>query len=82
MDKKLSNCLIHVLKKYWNEGGYIIGRKSKYGWWPHFFHVADNGVVTEFIPLVPKPNDRKFPRVLFWGKVIISNEVMVKLKNG
>lgn len=37
----MSNCIIFALTKWFREGGYIIVRKSRYGWWPHMFWCAD-----------------------------------------
>lgn len=31
-----SNCLIFALKRWRSDGGYLIIRRSRYGWWPHF----------------------------------------------
>jgi hypothetical protein len=29
-------CLTYSLKQLWQHGGYLIIRKSRVGWWPHF----------------------------------------------
>jgi len=31
-----SNCLIFALRRFYAEGGYIIVRRSHFGWWWHF----------------------------------------------
>lgn len=33
---KKTNCIIFCFENYFKHGGYIIIRKSKYGWYPHF----------------------------------------------
>lgn len=33
---KLSNCLVFVLRRAWKRDGYILARRSRYTWVPHF----------------------------------------------
>jgi hypothetical protein len=63
-----SNCLIFALAHWWHDGGYLIVRRSWYGWWPHFLWSADLKVFEEFTPLRTKTY-RLCPPVLFKGYV-------------
>jgi len=62
------NCLTFALRKWRAEGGYIVIRKSRYGWWPHFLHMdAETRVLTHLVPV--KPERRWFPPLTFEGIV-------------
>lgn len=50
-----SNCLIFALKRFWRSGGYLIFRRSSYGWWPHVLWSRDLKAFEEFT------TDEKFP---------------------
>ena len=43
-----SNCLIFAVARYWRSGGYLIFRRSSYGWWPHVMWSADLREFEEF----------------------------------
>lgn len=68
----MSNCLIYALLKFLREGGRIIKRPSRYGWWPHFLHESKTGKVTHYSPKYPRP--RRFPPLLFRGRVVIGDD--------
>src|SRR5689334_22793296 len=34
----MTNCLFYVIRKVWKNGGFLITRKSNFGWWPHFIY--------------------------------------------
>jgi hypothetical protein len=68
----MSNCLLYALLTWYREGGYLVVRHSKYGWWPHFLHQHKGGVVTHYVPLCPRK--RIFPPPLFHGAVVIGDE--------
>lgn len=36
MSVRRSNCLIFAMGEWRRRGGYLIVRRSHYGWWPHF----------------------------------------------
>ena len=70
MTKKISNCLFFALEKWFKFGGYLIIRKSKFGFWLHFMWSKDlkDADVEHFVP-VKKP--LRFPlvqKILFVGK--------------
>jgi hypothetical protein len=65
-----SNCLIFALKHWWEKGGYLIIRKSHYGWWPHFLWSADLKTFEQFTPL-RKAQRHLFPPLIFVGYVEI-----------
>jgi hypothetical protein len=52
-----SNCLIFALMRLWQSGGYLILRRSSYGWWPHVLWSRDLLEFEEFT------TDDKFSRV-------------------
>lgn len=71
---KYSNCLIYAISKYikckkeMGNGGFLVFRKSKYGWWFHVLHMDTEGVITEFSPIKAKIK-RLFPPLLFKGEI-------------
>lgn len=60
-----SNCLIYAFRKFFKEGGYVLLRKSHYGWWPHFLHMNVGGLITHFSPEAPRK--RFLPPLIFKG---------------
>lgn len=40
-EPRYSNCLFFALGRWWRRGGYLVIRKSRWGWWPHFIHCSD-----------------------------------------
>lgn len=49
---RYGNCLIHALIMWVRFGGYLVVRKSRHGWWPHFMWAKDLGdtQIVEFTP--------------------------------
>jgi len=64
----ISNCLFYALGKCWREGGYLVIRKSRFGWFPHFLWSPDLKEFWEFTPREPNHN-RLLPPVFFHGVV-------------
>ncbi len=62
------NCFIYALRQRWRHGGYVITRRSKYGWWPHFIWSPDLREFRHFIPDRPA-HERLIPPLLFRGSV-------------
>lgn len=62
-----SNCLVFALAKWFRHGGYLIVRRSRYGWFPHFLWARDLGEleVEQFVPLDPRR--RLLPPLVFRG---------------
>jgi len=54
---------------FFKNGGYIIMRKSKFGWFPHFLWTEsiDGLELIEFVPVNPK--HKKMPPPIFKGYV-------------
>lgn len=55
MKKKsfLSNCLFYAVTKFVKEkNGYLVMRKSKEGWYPHFLFMDENKKIRHFQPVV------------------------------
>lgn len=71
----MSNCLIFAFRMWARHGGYVIVRKSNYGWWPHFMWVKSLGEleVTNFVPENPKTG-LLLPPPLFKGKIVIGKD--------
>lgn len=64
---RFGNCLCYALSKWFHEGGYIVVRKSKFGWWPHFLWSKDLRTFEQFGP--PSPRSRILPPPIFRGRV-------------
>ena len=63
-----SNCLIFALAHWFRDGGYLIVRRSHWGWFPHFLWSQDLKVFEEFTPL-RHAKYRLCPPLLFTGYV-------------
>lgn len=65
-----SNCLLYALRQWRARGGYLIVRRSRWGWWPHFLWAPDLGdlPVEHFAPVTPR-TDLRFPPLIFNGTV-------------
>jgi len=65
-----ANCLIFAVARYWAQGGYLVLRRSRFGWWPHVLWSADLVTFEEFVPTrVEMLRRRKLPPVVFQGRV-------------
>lgn len=66
-----SNCLFYVLRKYFKYGGYLIVRKSRDGWFPHFIWCRDlkDAEIEHFQPMY---EDEFIPVKKFWFKGFVS----------
>lgn len=69
----MSNCLFWALRQWWERGGYIIARRSHYGWWPHFLWSEDLETLEQFHPHGDKEQG-KYPPCLFHGHVKIGKD--------
>lgn len=77
-----SNCLVFALKKWFSNSGYLLIRKSHFGWWPHFLWSPDvkHSYVEHYAPVM---GQRKLmPPPLFRGKVHTSDKVHDTSKSG
>lgn len=72
-----SNCLIFAIQRLCDDG-YLIVRKSRYGWWPHFIYAKsiDGVEVENFVPF--KHIDWK--SLPWWQRVIPVHIVLFKGK--
>jgi hypothetical protein len=61
------NCLTYALRKLAAEGGYLVIRRSRYGWFPHVIWSRDLVTFEDFRPVRPKR--RKVPPLWFRGRV-------------
>ncbi len=74
----MKNCLTYALGKYLREGGYLLVRQSlaarMFGvsHWspirlvPHFLHMTEDGVVTQYVPTEEQIERHSRNLVLFW----------------
>jgi len=46
----IGSCLFYAFRKYFRTGGYLLVRKSRFGWWPHFLHMDGDGNITGWQP--------------------------------
>lgn len=53
---RYSNCLIVALALWWRHGGYVIVRRSRYTWVPHFMWAKSiEGLeIVEYKPVTPR----------------------------
>ncbi|MHA2068982.1 MAG: hypothetical protein ACXABY_31860 [Candidatus Thorarchaeota archaeon] len=65
--RNYSNCLIYAKQKYDKEGGWIVMRKSHYGWWPHFLHLSKDMKLTQYT--LHGKRKRIIPPLVFKGFV-------------
>jgi hypothetical protein len=71
MGKVKSNCILFALRRWFSRGGYIVLRKSNYGWWPHMIWTKDFVTFEEFTP--PVHYARVFPPLVFEGIIKTTN---------
>ena len=66
-----SNCLIFALHRLVTRGGYLIMRRSRWGWWPHFLWAEslDPLKLEHFAP-VDGGRPRLFPPLVFRGRIL------------
>lgn len=64
-----SNCLAYACGQFLRRGGYLVIRRSRYGWWWHAEHTHDFRRFSVFVPLGPKRR-RACPPLWFRGRVI------------
>lgn len=62
------NCYLFVVSRWWTRGGYVVVRKSHYGWWLHALWSPDLATFEEFVPLWTK-GPRRFPPLWFKGRI-------------
>lgn len=49
-----SNCLIFALQRWRSDGGYLILRRSRHGWWPHVMHARSlSEPPLSYVPVQP-----------------------------
>lgn len=65
------NCLLFVFIRWWKHSGYVVIRKSHYGFWPHFLWSKDLKEFEEYTP--SKPNHHLIiPPPFYKGEVKIT----------
>lgn len=62
------NCWLYAFFKRLREGGWLMARKSLFGWWPHYAHMSKDGHITEFTPIAAK-RKRLLPPLIFKGEI-------------
>lgn len=67
------NCLCWALRQWRKHGGYLVIRRSRYGWFPHFLWLsADRQTLQSFVP--DNPKHKKLPPPVFRGNVKSGDE--------
>jgi len=64
-----NNCLWFALHRFFTKGGYLLVRKSRHGWWPHFLWSSNLDHFEEWQP-EKSSNDLAFPPFWFKGVVV------------
>lgn len=66
-----SNCLIFAVSRVLTRGGYLLVRRSRWGWWPHFLWAEslDPLRIEHFAP-VAGGRPRLFPPLIFQGHIL------------
>lgn len=66
-----SNCLIFALSRYFNRGGYLLIRWSRWGRWPHFLWAESlNPLRIEHFSPLGGGRPRLIPPLLFRGQIL------------
>jgi hypothetical protein len=66
-----SNCLIFALGRFVTRGGYILARRSRWGWWPHFLWASSlHPLRLEHFSPVQGGRPRLLPPLLFKGHIL------------
>jgi hypothetical protein len=68
----MSNCFLYALGRFAREGGYLVLRKSHFGWWPHLLWSKDLRSFEQFVPIAARR--RLIPPLLFRGSVKIGED--------
>jgi hypothetical protein len=68
----ISNCLFFAVSRWLKYGGYVIVRKSHYGWWPHFLWSQDLLSFEEYSPAIPN-HHLLIPPPLYRGVIKFNN---------
>lgn len=63
---KKTNCLLWALAQWHRRGGYVVFRRSDYGWWPHLLWSQDLKIFEDFSPFKAKRR-RALPPIIFTG---------------
>ena len=72
LTKVKSNCIVYAMSCWFKSGGYIVLRKSNFGWWPHMVWTKDFATFQEFTPLAHQ-EQMTFPPLFFKGLVKITS---------
>ena len=73
-----SNCLVFALKRWFSDSGYLVVRKSNFGWWPHFLWTPDinSSYVEHYAPI--SGQKKLMPPPLFEGNVQTTDKIFEK----
>jgi hypothetical protein len=67
--KKFTNCIVFVMSKWLDEGGYIVLRKSRFGWWPHFLWARSLSEMEHLVPESKAPPKYGVDLLFFNGTI-------------
>jgi hypothetical protein len=74
----MNNCLFFALSRWNKKGGYLIIRRSRFGWWWHFLWAEKlDGIETleHYVPNEEKLKVEVVSKVLFKGHVSNKDEL-------
>lgn len=67
--KFFSNCAAWAVWAYFRRGGFLILKKSEWGWWPHFMWSPDMHTCQQFEPDHKRRRGRLWPPFFYRGYV-------------
>lgn len=66
----MNNCFVFALSRWFSRGGYLIVRKSRVGWFPHFIWAKTlDGIVVEHWQPLEKDVAKPLNIFVFKGKI-------------
>lgn len=68
-----AQCLEYALNKWYDEGGYLMFRKSDHWFVPHALHQAKDGTITHFVPKERTLKKPWYSLFGFDGEVVVAD---------
>lgn len=73
----MNNCLIFAFNRWFKHGGYLIVRKSRHGWWPHFIWSPDlkDAEIEHYRPVNAGNENPYVKKFLFKGEIATDDKL-------